>query len=306
MRIEGRRILGPGVCDMKGGLLAGLYTLRALQHIGFRDFDRLDFFVNTDEEVDSPASRSLYREAAAGADAALVLEAARANGDIVSGRKGGGTYRLTVHGRQAHAGVEPEKGANAIVELVRCIRELAGEAHFAMHRPGEGTTVNVGVIGGGTRPNVVPDLAWADVDTRFVTVEAGRALDRAIRQVAEQPSVPGTRIEVSGGIAKGPMEKTPASVALISLARGVAGALGFTFNDVLTGGTSDGNFIAELGIATLDGLGPIGGRDHSPDEYLELDSIVPRTAMLAGLVAAIAARGNHIAAQGNHKGLPLR
>ena len=293
MRIEGRRILGPGVSDMKAGLLAGLYAVRALQHVGLRDFGRIDFFVNTEEEVGSPASQPLYRPVAMQADAALVLESARASGDIVSARKGGAVYRFTVLGHQAHAGVEPEKGANAIVELTRCIQELT-----ALNGLHPGTTVNVGVIGGGTRSNVVPDLAWAEVDARFSTVEAGQVLDRAIRQVAMPPQVPGTRIEVSGGVEKGPMEKTAATAYLVDLARDVAGQLGFTFQDVQTGGMSDGNHIGELGVPTLDGLGPIGGEDHSPNEYLELDSIVPRTALLAGLIAAIAAHRDPLSAIG--------
>ncbi len=285
MRIEGRRILGPGVNDMKAGLLAGLYAMRALQQVGFADFARLDFFVNTDEEVGSPVSAQLYGEVAAQADAALVLESARSNGDIVSARKGCSTYRFTVRGRQAHAGVEPERGANAIVELARCIRDLT-----ALNGLSPGSTVNVGVVGGGTASNVVPDLAWADVDTRFATAEAGRLLDAAVRQIAARPSVLGTTIEVTGGVERGPMEKTAASAALVELARTVAARLGFTFADVETGGASDANFIAALGVPTLDGLGPIGGFDHSPDEYVELDSIVPRTALLAGLIAAIANR----------------
>jgi glutamate carboxypeptidase len=291
MRIEGRRILGPGANDMKAGLLAGLYAVRALQHVGFRDFARIDFFVNTDEEVGSPESHRLYRTVAAQADAALVLESARANGDIVSARKGGGNYHFTVHGRQAHAGVEPEKGANAVVELARCIQELA-----ALNGLQPGTTVNVGVIGGGTRSNVVPDLAWAEIDTRFVMAEAGQALDRAVRQVAARSTVPGTRIEVSGGIEKGPMEKTAATAYLVELARGVAGQLDFTFQDVQTGGMSDGNFTGELGVPTLDGLGPVGGQGHSPGEYLELDSLVPRMALLAGLIVAIGAHRNELSA----------
>ena len=297
MRIEGRRILGPGSSDMKAGLLAGLYAVRALQHVGLRDFGRIDFFVNTEEEVGSPASQPLYLPVAMQADAALVLESARASGDIVSARKGGAVYRFTVLGHQAHAGVEPEKGANAIVELTRCIQELT-----ALNGLHPGTTVNVGVIGGGTRSNVVPDLAWAEVDARFSTVEAGLVLDRAIRQVAMQPQVPGTRIEVSGGVEKGPMEKTAATAYLVDLARDVAGQLGFTFQDVQTGGMSDGNHIGELGVPTLDGLGPIGGEDHSPNEYLELDSIVPRTALLAGLIAAIAAHRDPLSAISKSRG----
>jgi glutamate carboxypeptidase len=167
--------------------------------------------------------------------------------------------------------------------LARCIRELS-----TLNGLNEGSTVNVGVIGGGIASNVVPDLAWADVDTRFVTAEAGGALDRAVRLIASQPSVAGTTIDVSGGVERGPMEKTPATALLIELARGVATELGFTFADIRTGGASDGNYIAALGVPTLDGMGPVGGYDHSPDEYLELESIVPRTALLAGLIAAIA------------------
>jgi glutamate carboxypeptidase len=291
MRLEGRQILGPGVSDMKAGLLAGLYAVRALQHVGFDDFARIDFFLNTEEEVGSPASRLLYRPVVQEADAALVLEAARASGDIVSARKGGGVYRVTVRGRQAHAGVEPEKGANAIVELADCIRELT-----ALNGLHPGTTVNVGVIAGGTRSNVVPDLARAEVDVRFSTIEAGQALDLAIRRVGTQPKVPGTRVEVSGGIEKGPMEKTAASGYLVELAQGVAGQLGVAFHDVQTGGNSDGNHMAEAGIPVLDGLGPIGGDDHSPNEFLDADSIVPRTALLAGLIAAIATHRDQLAA----------
>ncbi|MEJ2170049.1 MAG: M20 family metallopeptidase [Desulfobacterales bacterium] len=292
MRSEGRRILGPGVSDMKAGLLAGLYAVRALQHIGFNDFGRIDFFVNTEEEVGSPASQQLYRPAAQQADAALVLEAARASGDIVSARKGGGVYHLKVHGRQAHAGAEPEKGANAIVELAGCILELT-----ALNGLHPGTTVNVGIVEGGTRSNVVPDMARADVDVRFAAAEGGQALDRAVRRVGTQPKVPGTRVEISGGIEKGPMEKTAAVAYLVELAQEAAAQLGVTFKDVQTGGNSDGNHMAELGLPVLDGLGPVGGDDHSPSEFLDADSIVPRTALLAGLIAAIATHRDQLAAR---------
>jgi glutamate carboxypeptidase len=289
MRIEGGRIFGPGANDMKAGLLAGLYAMRALQQTGFTAFERIDFFANTDEEVGSPASARLYRDVAAQADAALVLECGRMNGDIVSARKGCSNYRFTVRGKQAHAGVEPERGANAIVELARCIRELT-----ALNGLSEGSTVNVGTIGGGTASNVVPDLAWADVDARFVTEEAGRALDGAVRLIGNRTSVAGTAIEVSGGVERGPMEKTAATAFLVELAHGIAAQLGFTFADIRTGGASDGNYIATLGVPTLDGMGPVGGYDHSPDEYVELESIVPRTAMLAGLIAAIAVHRSEI------------
>jgi glutamate carboxypeptidase len=291
MRFDDGRILGPGVSDMKAGLLTGLYAVRALQAAGFKDFARIDFFANTEEEVGSPVSRQLYRSVAQQADAALVLEAARASGDVVSARKGGGVYRVTVHGRQAHAGVEPEKGANAIVELAGCIRALT-----KLNGLNPGTTVNVGVIGGGTRSNVVPGQAWADVDVRFSTAEDGRVLDREIRRMAERSGVPGTRVALSGGIEKWPMEKTAAVTYLVDLLQGVAAQLAISLTDVQTGGNSDGNHMGELGIPVLDGLGPIGGDDHSPAEYLDADSIVPRTALLAGLIAAIAAGREKLAA----------
>jgi glutamate carboxypeptidase len=211
------------------------------------------------------------------------------NGDIVSARKGDGVYRVDVRGRQAHAGVEIEKGANAILELTRCIQEIS-----ALHARRPGTTVNAGVIGGGTRPNVVPDQAWAEIDARFVTVADGLALDQAIRQIASQPKIPGTHIALSGGIEKNPMEKTAASAYLVDLVRGVGQQLGLSFQDVQTGGTSDGNFISEAGVPTLDGLGPIGGLDHSPDEYLDMESIVSRTALLAGSIIEIAAHRDQL------------
>jgi len=282
MQIVGNRIYGPGVSDMKSGLLSGLYSMRMLQFIGFDDFAEIRFFLNTDEEVGSHTSRKLYQPLVNDVDAALVLESARASGDIVSARKGGAAYRFTVHGRQAHAGVEIEKGANAVVELARCIQELN-----ALNGLNPGTTVNVGVIGGGTVSNVVPDLAWADIDGRFVTITAAKSLDQQVRKIATRTSIAGTHIEIMGGIEKGPMEKTSATTYLVELGQDVGRLLGISFQDVLTGGTSDGNLISELGVPVLDGLGPIGGLDHSPKEYLELDSIVPRTCLLSGLIAAI-------------------
>lgn len=289
MHFENDHILGPGAGDMKAGLLTGLYAIRALQHVKFDDFARVDFFLNTDEEVDSPDSRPLYLPIASRADVALVLESARMNGDIVSARKGGGNYHVHVRGRQAHAGVEIEKGANAILELSHCIQEIS-----ALNGRRPGTTVNVGLVGGGTRTNVVPDDAWADVDVRFVTRADGLALDQSIRQVVSRAHVPGTHSDVSGGIEKNPMEKTAASAYLVELIQGVASRLDLKIKDVQTGGTSDGNYISEAGIPTLDGLGPIGGLDHSPDEYIEANSIVSRTALLAGFIVELAAHRDQI------------
>jgi glutamate carboxypeptidase len=283
MTIRDGRVLGPGTNDMKAGLLAGAYAVDALHSAGFGDFAEIAFFCNSEEEVGSPVSRDLYADVVRAADACLVLEGGRADGSIVSARKAGGRYRLHVTGRSAHAGVEPEKGANAVHELAH--RIVAIQALGGM-RPG--TTVSVGVVRGGTRANVVPDAAEAEVDVRIAAAGDIPDVDAAIRAAAAATVVPGTSVEVRGGIGMWPMERTPAVARLVDLARGVARELGIDLRDVATGGLSDANRAARWGTPVLDGLGPVGGLDHSPDEYVELDSIVPRTALLAGLIAAIA------------------
>ncbi len=285
MRFEGPKILGPGVCDMKSGLLTGMYAMRALQVSGCDDFAELVFFFNSEEELGSPISRTLYTPVAQQMDAALVLEAARMNGDIVSARKGAGVYTVRVKGKAAHAGVEPEKGANAILEMahqVIAFQKLNGIA--------PGVTVNVGVISGGTAHNVVPEEAELEVDVRVVDLAGVAAVRHAIASLNSQMTVPGTQVQIQGGFTYFPMAKTPATAFLVTLAQKVAGELGFAVKAAITGGASDANQIAALGVPVLDGLGPIGGLDHGPDEYIEQASIVPRTALLAGLIQRILAQ----------------
>ncbi len=283
-RREGTRAKGAGVCDMKAGLLNGLYALHAIVRSGFDQFAEIGLFCNSEEEVGSPVSRELYARYARGADAALVLEPGRENGAIVSARKGVGTYTVSVHGKSAHAGVEPEKGVNAILALARHIEALQALNGF---RPG--LTVNVGVVRGGTRPNVVADFAEASVDVRVMRAEDATALEQAMREALARPGVPGATAELVGGISNPPMEKTPATAHLVALAQEAARGLGFEIRDVATGGGSDGNYTAGFGTPTLDGLGPIGGKSHNAaEEWTDLDSVVPRGAMLAKLVVAIA------------------
>jgi glutamate carboxypeptidase len=280
-RIDANIATGPGVTDMKSGLLAGLY---ALQAIGELPFERLTFIANPDEEIASPTSTPHIRAAAADADVALVLECGRANGNIVSARKGIADIQVVVHGRAAHAGIEPEKGRHAILEAARIVRELQD-----LNGRWPGVTFNVGTIRGGTRPNVVPERCELEVEARSVT---GAGLDTAIaaiREVAGQTVVDGTNVEVDTEYSWRPMEKTDRSGRLADHAKDVGRRLGFEFDDQLTGGASDANTTSGMGVPTLDGLGPVGGNDHSPSEYLEIDSIVPRTAMLAGLLLEIAA-----------------
>jgi glutamate carboxypeptidase len=215
-------------------------------------------------------------------DVALVLECARANGDIVSSRKGIITLGVTVHGRAAHAGVEPEKGRSAILEAARLVTDLHG-----LNGRWPGVTFNVGVIGGGTRPNVVAERCRLEVDVRAVTRDGLEAAEVAIRDAVAATVVPDVVIEVEETHHWWPMEKLERSGRLVEHAVELASRLGFSLRDAATGGASDGNTTAGMGVPTIDGLGPIGGLDHSPGEYLEVASIAPRTALLAGLLATI-------------------
>ena len=286
-RVEDGIAHGPGVTDMKSGLLAGLYALKALvaEHGGADrlPFERLVFVANPDEEIGSPTSTPHIRELAPAMDATLVLECARANGDIVSARKGILDLRITVNGRAAHAGVEPEKGRSAILEAARIVRDL-----HALNGRWPGVTVNVGVIEGGTRPNVVAERCALEVDVRGADRESLEAAEAEIRRVAEATEVPDTTIGFEEMARWWPMEKLARSGRLVAHAQVVAEALGFTVADASTGGASDANTTSGLGIPSLDGLGPIGGNDHAPAEYLVVESIVPRTTLLAGLLLAIA------------------
>lgn len=283
-RIDDGVAYGPGVTDMKSGLLAGLYALKSIvSTVGQLPFERVTFIANPDEEVGSPSSTPHIQRAAADADACLVLECARANGDIVSARKGILDTRLTVHGRAAHAGVEPEKGRSAILEAARVVREL-----HALNGRWPGVTVNVGRIVGGTRPNVVAERCDLEVDVRSTTPEGLAEVEAAIRSLAGTTELPDTTIDVDVRVSWLPMEKLERSGRLVEHAKSIAEALGFSVDDTATGGASDANTTSGMGVPTLDGLGPIGGNDHAPSEYLEVDSIVPRTTMLAGLLLAIA------------------
>jgi glutamate carboxypeptidase len=273
---------GPGVTDMKSGLLAGLYAIRALVRRGPLPFERLTFVANPDEEIGSPTSTPHIIELAATADACLVLECARANGDIVSSRKGILDARIHVRGRAAHAGVEPEKGRSAILAAA----DLVGRLH-ALNGRWDGVTVNVGVIAGGTRPNVVPERCTLEVDVRAIRREDLETAEAAISELLGELAVPDTTAELEPMAHWWPMEKLERSGRLVEHARALAERLGFGIRDAATGGASDANTTAGLGVPSLDGLGPIGGNDHSPAEYLEVTSIVPRTTLVAGLVVAI-------------------
>ncbi len=281
-RVEGDRALGPGVCDMKAGLLVGIYAVEALRRQSFERFGALRLVCTSDEEVGAPSSRAFVERMAEGTDAVLVLEAARENGDIVGQRKGGGTYCLEVTGRSAHAGVEPQKGRSAALTLCRQVVAL-----HALNDLAAGKTVNAGTLHAGTRANVVPDRAVAEVDLRAHTLADMRTLLADVDAALAREAIDGTSYTWTPVQFRPPWERNPGTERLAALAERVARMLGFDVAAAATGGTSDGNFTAVLSIPTLDGLGPIGGLDHSPLEYVDIPSIAPRTALLAGLIASI-------------------
>ena len=259
-RIEDGMAYGPGVTDMKDGLLAGLYALKALTAKGGGlPFERLVFVANPDEEIGSPTSTPHIQALASEMDVALVLESARANGDIVSARKGILDLRIEISGRAAHAGVEPEKGRSAILEAARIVREV-----HALNGRWPGVTVNVGVIAGGTRPNVVAERCTLEVDVRATSREALETVEAELRRIAEATEIADTSVAFEVMARWWPMEKLARSGRLVAHAQGVARALGFEVVDAATGGASDANTTSGMGVPSLDGLGPIGGNDHAP------------------------------------------
>jgi glutamate carboxypeptidase len=287
MRILGDKILGPGTCDMKAGLLSGLYAMEALRENGFHRYAALSYLAVPDEESEQRHSLPLIRSESRKASVVLSLEAARENGDIVTARKALRWYTVEAFGRAAHAGVEPEKGRSAILALAQQIGALD---RLNGLRPG--ATVNTGTISGGTLPSVVAGYATMQLDLRAFTGDDLQALEDAVREQLGRPVVPDVTVSLTldPDAAMPAMERTPAVVELEEMAKRIAGELGFEVKGASTGGASDASHAAAEGTPALDGLGPIGGLDHSPDEYIELSSIVPRTALLAKLIMAVSER----------------
>lgn len=278
LRQEGERLYGPGVFDMKAGISIGMQAIRALQAEQMMPSCRIVMLLTTDEEIGSRMSRATIEAEARQSAAVLVLEPPLPGGAAKTSRKGCGEYELIVHGKAAHAGIEPGKGANAIRELALQIARLD-----AIQDVERGITLNVGVISGGTRANVVPDLARAVVDVRVQTVGDAARVDAALRRLT--PELPGTSLELSGGIDRPPLERTENVVRLYETARQVAAELGHGLAEGSTGGGSDGNFTAALGTPTLDGLGAIGDGAHALHEHVRVPDLPWRAALVAGLLA---------------------
>ena len=282
-RSNGKTIAtGPGVLDMKSGVLIGMYGLHLLIQAREAAYQSATFICNSDEEIGSPSSRPLIQELARQADAVLVFEPGRAEETVVSSRRGCGQYRVEVQGLSAHAGVEPQRGRNAILELSYQVQKMQ-----ALNGTVAGTTLSVGIIHGGERTNVVPDYAYFDMDVRASDQRAARNLEAAMRQVTTQNKLQGTTISLSGSMLCQPFERNSANERIVQLAREAGSPLGLKIQDVGSGGASDANTTAAMGIPTIDGLGAGGGLAHNPGEFIELDYLPTRIALVTGLIRKI-------------------
>lgn len=283
MRIEGDRVVGPGTADMKSGDLSIVYALRALLDQGSDVLGKVVILHNPDEEIGSPSSRGVVAALSRDADAVLVLEPGRENGDVVVARKGIMDVQVWAEGRSAHAGVNHDQGRSAVLAMAHLVTAVEG-----LNGSLPDLTVNVGRIEGGDRTNVIPDWAYARLEVRaFDRRVLEQAVDH-IRRLVEAPAIEGTRLRMQASVEHWPMHRSDGGARLFQLAQGIAGRLGFELGATATGGASDGNTAAGAGRPVLDALGPVGGRAHSPDEYVVASSVAPRTALLAGMIATLA------------------
>ncbi len=270
------RLFGPGVLDMKAGVAMALAALRALEQSGISR--PVTLLLNSDEEVGSPVSRPITERLALQSAAVLVLEPAQGLA-CKTARKGVGNYRLQVSGIAAHSGVDFTRGHSAILELARLLLKVERFTDLEL-----GRTVNPGVIGGGTRSNVIAGEAWAEVDVRIARASDAAKVEKLFRGL--KCADPACTLTITGGINRPPMERKPGTVALYKQARRLAAQLGFDLSEAATGGGSDGNFTAALGVPTLDGLGAVGEGAHAAHESVVIEHLAPRTALLAALIAS--------------------
>ncbi|HMJ08919.1 MAG TPA: M20 family metallopeptidase [Pyrinomonadaceae bacterium] len=271
-RIEDGRLYGCGVFDMKANVVLMLEALRYYTETGTRPARPITILLSCDEEVGSFTGREHVEREALRSEFCLVCEPS-SNGRVKTGRKGTGMFTVKAHGVPAHAGLEPEKGASAIVELAKQIEKLQ-----SLNNPSIGTTVNVCTIRGGTTTNVIPENAECTVDVRFSTMDEAARIDTAINGL--EPSNKRVSLEILGGVNRPPMERTDAVIALYEKARALAASFGYELGETQVGGASDGNFVGALGVPVLDGLGISGDGAHTLNEYIYIDDIPKRAALM--------------------------
>lgn len=273
---------GPGVADMKGGLVVGIFALKALIHAGLLDTLPVTFIFNSDEEIGSPSSRALIQKDADTARLAYVLEAGGLSNEIVTGRKGNFTVDLAVSGKAGHAAFAGSKKASAILELAH--KTLLIEQ---MNAPERGISANVGTVHGGIGSNTVPDRATASLDFRFLTQEGAEEITTRFTRIAETQTVPGTSAALTVKSSRPAMPQSQGNIDLFKRIEAVASDLGFMVTQELRQGVSDANIIAGQGIPVVDGLGPVGAKDHSEEEYIDKASLWERTLLFAHVLATI-------------------
>lgn len=274
--VEGDVASGPGIFDMKAGIVIALFALRLLREHNLHHHN-LALLLNSDEEMGSVSSRELIEQEAARASCALILEPAGPDRSVKTKRRGVGGFQITVHGRAAHAGVEPEKGINAIEEAAHQILEIQ-----SWNKAGRGVSVNANVLKGGTRANVIADRAFVDVDVRCDTLEDMAWIEERFAML--KPFNPETRLEIAGGIERPPMARSEKIVALFEQAKSIAAEFDYSIREYWTGGGSDGNYTAALGVPTLDGLGAEGAGAHAAHEHILVSSLSLRTNLLYHLI----------------------
>ncbi|HKP84858.1 MAG TPA: M20 family metallopeptidase [Blastocatellia bacterium] len=279
-RVEGECAYGPGIFDMKAGVTLSVFAMGAIKELGLTTRRPVTLLMTCDEETGSHFSRPLIEEEALGARAALVLEPPVPGGTIKTARKGVGDFELIAHGRSAHAGNDPRAGVSAITEMAHQILAINKLNDYE-----RGTTLNVGVVRGGVLSNVIPSEARASVDMRYRTPEEGARITEAMLSL--KPALDGARLEVRGGINRPPLVRTPEIAALFEHARALAAEMDYELKEASVGGGSDGNFIAALGVAVLDGLGVDGAGAHAEHEHILINDIPRRAALLTRLIETV-------------------
>ncbi|WP_044347031.1 M20 family metallopeptidase [Dethiosulfatarculus sandiegensis] len=276
---KGDTLYGPGVMDMKGGLTTMLFGVKALLESQKSIRGNIRVVVNSDEEPGSPTSRPLWPELAGDADWAFVFEWEPEQGALLANRKGVGVFHLDFNGISAHAGAEPEKGASAILAMVDKIQKLNALNNFDI-----GTTLNVGVVSGGELPYVIADKAKASIDIRVCNNSEQQRIQRSLEEICSNDNLPGTNCTLTGEFHRPPLEPIEATKELMAQVEEVGHSLGQDISWISAGAVSDANNISAAGVPTIDGMGPYGGRAHSPDEFMSIPSLFYKTTLIAGIL----------------------